>query len=353
MKNENNKNTSFFPALNFQTGDMVIDLGSKNTVIYVKNKGVVMHEPSCAAIDPVSGEVIAAGIEAYEMAGKTGDNISVEFPVRSGAVADVEVASAMLKYFIKKYVGTGFVAKPRVILTVSTATNEVERIAAETTAKNAGADIVDLIEYPLAAALGTNKAISSSKGVMFISIGAGITECAVICAGDVVSASSIKRGGENLDKEIMRLLRRKYGINIGQQTAEKIKKEIGSVYPDEALLGAFVEARGRSTIEGLPKAITLHADEVRPLCIESAKDIIAVIKETTEKTSAELVSDVMDTGVVLTGGGSLIKGLDKFIESETGLSVYFAEEPFTSAAIGAGKAMDVVFEKRDLRKAGK
>lgn len=351
IKTEKSKNKSIFSALNLQSGDMVVDLGSKNTVIYVKNKGVVMHEPSCAAVDPVTGEIMAAGSEAYEMAGKTGENVTVEFPIKNGAVADTELASAMLKYFVKKYVGTGFVAKPRVIVTVPSSVSEVERIAAEAAAKNAGADIVDLIEYPLAAALGTEKTISSGKGIMFISIGAGITECAVICAGDVVTSASIKRGGENIDKEIMRFLRKKYGINVGPQTAEKIKKEIGSVYPIESLSGAFVEARGRSVAEGLPKAITLHADEIRQVCAECMRDVIDVIKETVEKTNAELVSDIMDTGVILTGGGSLIKGLDKFIESETSLNVYFAEDTFFSALKGAGKAMDIVFEKRDLRKA--
>ena len=351
MKEENTKKRSIFNVLNLQSGDMVIDFGTKNTVILVKDKGVVMHEESCAAIDTVSGEVVCAGSEAYEMAGKTGENISVEFPVKNGTIADTELASALLKYFVKKYVGTGFVAKPRVIMTVPSSVNEVERIAVEAAAKSAGADIVDLIEYPLAAALGTEKTISSGKGIMFLSVGAGITECAVICAGDVVSSSFSKSGGENIDKEIVRFLRRKYGINIGSKTAEKIKKEIGSVYPDEALLGAFVEARGRSVAEGLPKAITLHADEIRPICIECVKNIVDVIKETVEKTNAELVSDIMDTGIVLTGGGSLIKGLDKYIESETGLNVYFAEDTYFSAVKGAGKAMDIVFEKRDLRKA--
>ena len=353
MKEEKAKKNIGFSAFNLQSGDMVIDLGSKNTCIYVKDKGVVMHEQSCVAIDTLSGAVVAAGSEAYEMAGKTSENISVEFPIKNGGVADVEVASAMLKFFIKKYVGTGFVAKPRVILTVPSAINEVERIAVEAAAKNAGADIVELIEYPLAAALGTEKAVSSCKGAMFISMGAGITECAVICAGDVVTSTSVRRGGENIDKEIVRLLRRKYGINIGLQTAEKIKKEIGSVYPEEALLGAFVEARGRSVAEGIPKAISLHADEVRPLCAQCVQDVVNIIKDTVEKTSAELVSDIMDTGVIVAGGASLIKGLDKYIESETGLNVYYAKDTFFCAVEGAGKAMDIVFDKRDLRKNGK
>ena len=342
-----------FPALNFQNGDMVIDLGSKNTVIYSKNKGVVMNEKSCAAIDVSTGEVVAAGDEAFAMYNKTGENLSVEFPVKNGAVADVEVASAMLKYFIKKYVGTGFVAKPRVIMTVPSSTSEVERIAAETTAKNAGADIVDLIEYPLAAAMGTGSVISSGKGTMILSLGADITECAVICAGDVVTSAGIKSGSDRMDKEITRLVRRKYGINIGAQTAENIKKEIGSVYPDEKLSGSFVEARGRCVAEGLPKAISLHADEIRPLCIECAKEILDVIKETVEKTPAELVADIMDTGLILVGGGSLIEGIDKYLEAETGLTVFFSEAPMECAAVGAGKAMDVVFEKRDIRKSKK
>lgn len=319
--------------------DIGIDLGTANTLVHMKGKGIIVREPSVVAIDKFENRVLAVGNEAKEMLGRTPGNIVAIRPMKDGVIADFDVTQEMIKYFIKKaYSGSKKIFKPRVVVCVPSGITDVEKRAVEESVIEAGAKDVCLIEEPMAAAIGAGLPVEEPSGSMVVDIGGGTTEVAVISLGGIVTSKSIRIAGNALDNAIISFIKKEYNLNIGDRTAEEIKLTVGSAYKYNN--ESDYDVRGRDMVSGLPKNIRISAGEIREAMSENISEMIEAIKFTLEKTPPELASDIMESGIVLTGGGALIRGLDKLIEQCTGIPVYIAENPLDCVALGTGKALD-------------
>lgn len=320
--------------------DMAIDLGTANTLVHVKGRGIVLVEPSVVAYDKSSGKILAVGVDAKKMIGRTPGSIVAIRPLKDGVIADFDVTEAMLRHFILKVHNRKQLVRPRVVICVPSGVTEVERRAVFEATLSAGAREAYLIEEPMAAAIGAGLPIQEPTGNMIVDIGGGTTEVAVISLGGIVTCQSIRIGGDEFDEAIINHVKKEYNIMIGERTAEEIKIEIGSAYP----LGEEedAEVRGRDLLTGLPKNVILSSEEIRAAIEEPLSAIILAIKGTLEKTPPELSSDIMDRGIVLSGGGSLLKGLDERIRQETGMPVHLTDDPLSCVAIGSGRALSEI-----------
>ena len=327
------------------TKDMGIDLGTANTLVYIKGQGIVVREPSVVAIRDDSKEVLAVGEEAKRMIGRTPGNIVAIRPMKDGVIADFDVTQSMLSYFIQKSAAKKGVVSPRIAICVPFGVTEVEKRAIEEAARTAGAKDAFLIEEPMAAAIGAGLRIEEPEGNMVVDIGGGTSEIAIISLGGIVTAKSIRLGGDELDEAIVNYVKKEYSLMIGERTAEDVKIRIGSAYKEVEEME--MEIRGRDLISGLPKTMQISSSEVRDALRDPVNSIVDGIKSTLEKTPPELASDIMENGIMLTGGGALLKGLDKLVKEETGMPVKIAENPLDCVAIGTGKSVEdqEIFEK--------
>ncbi len=314
--------------------DIGIDLGTANTLVYIKGKGIVLREPSVVAINKNTGKVLAVGNEAKNMIGRTPGNIVAIRPMKDGVIADFDVTEKMLRHFIEKVGGKNSFKSPRIV-------TEVEKRAIEEATKSAGAREVGLLEEPMAAAIGAGLPVGEPTGSMVVDIGGGTTEVAIISLGGVVTSMSLRVAGDELDQAIIAYIKKQYNLMIGERTSENIKIQLGSAYEVEEK-AENMQIRGRDLISGLPKVVEIGEDEVREALREPVYSIIEAIKTTLEKTPPELAADIMDKGIMLTGGGALLKGLDALIAHETHMPVNIAEIPLDCVAVGAGKALDNV-----------
>lgn len=317
--------------------DMAVDLGTANTLVYVKGRGIVLSEPSVVAIDQRTGDVHAVGIEAKRMLGRTPGNITAIRPLKDGVIADFDVTETMLRHFIQK-VHQNRWAHPRVVVCVPSGVTGVEKRAVEEATLSAGARQAYLIEEPMAAAIGAGLPVGEPTGNMIVDIGGGTTEVAVISLGGIVVAQSIRVGGDELDEAIVNYVKREEKLMIGSQTAEEVKLEIGSAYELKDELEA--EIRGRDMISGLPKTVVLSSQQVRVALEEPVTQIVDAVKATLDRTPPELASDIMDRGIVLAGGGSLLGGLDDRLRAETEMPIHLADSPLTCVAVGSGRSLE-------------
>ncbi|MBI4397351.1 MAG: rod shape-determining protein [Elusimicrobia bacterium] len=330
------------------SNDMGIDLGTANTLVYVKGQGIVLREPSVVAIERDSRHALAFGLEAKRMLGKTPANIYAVRPLRNGVIADFEVTQEMIKYFIRKVHNRRSLLHPRVVIGIPSGITEVEKRAVRESAEQAGAREVYLIEEPMAAAIGAELPISEPSGNMIVDIGGGTTEVAVISLGGMVVSKSLDVAGDEMDEAIVQYFRRKYNLLIGETTAEDVKIRIGSVFPlpEEQSM----EVKGRDQVTGLPKTITITSEEVRQALSEPLKLINEIVRATLEETPAELSADLVDRGIVLAGGGSLLRGFPELLSQETELPVTRAADPLTCVAMGCGRYLEELDNlKRDRR----
>jgi rod shape-determining protein MreB len=318
--------------------DMAVDLGTANTLVYVRGRGIVLNEPSVVAIDKTTGAVLAVGLEAKRMIGRTPGNIVAIRPLKDGVIADFDTTERMLRYFIQRVHKRRFLARPRVIVGVPSGITGVEQRAVEEATEQAGARSAHLIEEPMAAAIGSDLPIHEPSGNMVVDIGGGTTEVAVISLGGIVAAESIRVGGDELDEAIIAYMKREHNLMLGERTSEELKIEIGSAYPLNQEEQA--EVRGRDLVTGLPKTLVVSSQEIRAAIEEPVAAIIEAVKGTLDKTPPELSSDIMDRGIVLTGGGALLRGLDERLRQETGMPVQIAEQPLNCVAVGAGRCLD-------------
>lgn len=317
--------------------DIGIDLGTANTLIYVRGRGIVLREPTVVAIDKYEGKVVAVGAQAGEMIGRAPENIVVVKPLKDGVIADFEITQAMIKKFIQK-ANKGAIFKPKVLVCIPSGITEVERRAVEEAVMLSGAREVSLVVEPMAAAIGAGLPVSSPTGTMVVDIGGGTTEVAVMSLGGVVASDSIRIAGDALNSAIVNYLKREHSVNIGDKMAEEIKIKIGSAYEDDNEM--TFEAKGRDVSTGLPKTIAISESQIREAIGENLDQIIGAIKRTLEHTPPELAADIMDRGMVLTGGGALIKGLDRLIKEETGIDAYVAEYPLDCVVVGTGRSLE-------------
>ena len=318
--------------------DIGIDLGTANTLVYLRGKGIIMREPSVVAVDTKNDEVRSVGHEAKAVIGRTPGSIVAVRPLKDGVIADFDITANMLSRFIKKVCGTSMFFRPRVVICIPSGVTEVERRAVKEASLKAGARQVRVIEEPMAAAIGAGLPISEPSGSMVVDIGGGTSEVAVISLGGIVAARSVRVGGDEFDQSIIAYIKRKYNLLIGERTAEQIKIEIGSAF--ELDQETSMDIKGRNLVDGLPKNITVHSEEVREALEESLQKITDAIKETLERTPPELSADIIDHGIMLTGGGALLRGLDQLINRETGIDVHVAENPLDCVAVGAGAVLD-------------
>jgi rod shape-determining protein MreB len=319
--------------------DMAVDLGTANTLVYVRGRGIVLSEPSVVAIDQRSGEVHAVGVEAKRMLGRTPGTISAIRPLKDGVIADFDVTEQMLRHFIQKVHQHRF-AHPRVVVCVPSGVTGVEKRAVEEATLSAGAREAHLIEEPMAAAIGAGLPVSEPTGNMIVDVGGGTTEVAVISLGGIVVSQSLRVGGDEMDEAIISHIKKEYKLLIGQQTAEEIKLEVGSAFQLREEVQA--EVRGRDMLTGLPKTVVLSSDEVRHALEEPVSQIIDAIRSTLDKTPPELAADIMDRGIVLAGGGALLTGLDERLRHETQMPTQLAESPLTCVAVGSGRSLEVL-----------
>ena len=332
------------------SNDLSIDLGTANTLIFVRGQGIVLNEPSVVAVRMQRGpggpqDVAAVGSEAKQMLGRTPGNIRTTRPLKDGVIADFNMTEQMLQHFIKKVHSSRFLRpSPRVLVCVPCSSTQVERRAIKESAEGAGAREVFLIEEPMAAAIGAGIPIHEARGSMVLDIGGGTTEVAVLSLNGIVYANSVRVGGDHFDEAIINYVRRSYGTLIGESTAERIKMEIGCAYPQET--ATEIQISGRNLAEGVPKMITLNNNEVLEALTEALTSIVGAVKMALEQTPPELCADVAETGIVLTGGGALLRGLDKLLMKETGLPVIIAEDPLTCVARGGGRALEMMDENR-------
>ncbi len=317
--------------------DIGIDLGTATVIAYVKGKGIVLREPSVVAVDRNSGDVLAVGQEARRMLGRTPGNIIATRPLREGVISDYTVTEKMLKYFINKVCGK-FIFAPRIMICIPSQVTEVEKRAVIDAASQAGARKVYLIEEPIAAAIGAGIDISKPCGNMIVDIGGGTTDVAVISLGGSVVSTSLKVAGDKLDEAIVKYIKRKHNIMIGERTAEDLKINIGCVYPK--IQDMEMDIRGRDLATGLPKTVTIYSSEMLEALIEPAMMIVDAVHSVLEKTPPELASDISDRGIYMTGGGCLVDGLDKLLQEKTGINVMIAEDAVSCVALGTGKALD-------------
>ncbi len=331
-------------ALNYILGlfsnDMGIDLGTATTLVYVKGEGVVLCEPSVVAIERGTSHILAVGEEAKRMLGRTPGNIVAIRPMKDGVIADFEITEAMLRYFIKKVHHRKVLVRPRIIIAIPSGITEVEKRAVKDSAERAGARDVFLIEEPIAAAIGVGLPIQEPVGNMIVDIGGGTTEIAVISLSGVVFSKSIRIGGDEMDEAIVEYLKKTYNLMVGERTSEDIKIKVGSAYPLEEEIS--LEVKGRDLVAGLPKTVTITSEEVRDALQEPIRAILEMAKVSLERTPPELAADLIEHGIVMAGGGSLLRGLDKLISEETGLPVHIADDPLTAVAQGTGKVLDEI-----------
>ena len=322
------------------SNDIGIDLGTATTLVYVKGEGVVLCEPSVVAVERGTSHVLAVGEEAKRMLGRTPGNIVAIRPMRDGVITDFEITEAMLRHFIRKVRHRRFQVRPRIVIAIPSGITEVERRAVKESAERAGAREVYLIEEPIAAAIGVGLPIQEPVGNMILDIGGGTTEIAVISLAGTVFSKSIRIGGDEMDDAVIEYLKKTYNLMVGERTAEEIKIKIGSAYPLEEELS--IEVKGRDLVSGLPKMVTVTSEEVREALQEPLRAIIEITKISLERTPPELAADLIDHGIVMAGGGSLLKGLDKLISEETGLPVHIAEDPLTAVANGTGIVLNEI-----------
>jgi rod shape-determining protein MreB len=323
------------------SNDLAIDLGTATTLTFVKGKGIVSNEPSVVAVQRGANgikKVLAVGKEAKEMLGRTPGNIVAVRPMKDGVIADFEVTEAMLRYFITRAHNRRTLVRPRIIICVPSGITEVEKRAVRDSALAAGAREVYLIEEPMAAAIGAGLPITEPSGNMIVDIGGGTTEVAVISLAGIVMSKSIRVGGDKMDEAIVQHIKRKYNLLIGERTAEDIKKQIGSAYPMEEVL--TIEVKGRDLVAGVPKTLTINSDEIRDALAEPVNAIVEAVRVVLERTPPELSADIVDRGIVLSGGGSQLKNLDVLLREETGLPVMVSENPQLAVVLGTGKALD-------------
>ena len=334
--------------LNLIGRDMGIDLGTANTLVYVKNKGIVLNEPSIVAIDKDNKKILAVGMEAKKMVGRTPGNIVAIRPLKDGVIADFDTTERMLRYFIQKVHKNMAIARPRIVICVPSGITAVEKKAVVEATEQAGARAAYIIEEPLAAAIGSGLPIDEPTGSMVVDIGGGTSEVAVISLGGIVAYQSLRIGGDEMDEAIIYYLKKENNLLVGESTAEKIKMEIGSAFPLEN--EEKMEVNGRDLVTGLPKTIIITSQQVRAALEKTLSDIINAIVEVLDETPPELASDIMKRGIVLSGGGALLKGLTERISRETHCPVYLAPDPLASVALGAGKCVeDFSSLKRYLR----
>lgn len=328
--------------------DIGIDLGTATVLVYVKGKGIVIEEPSVVAVDTTSGQLLAVGSAAQRMLGRTPGNIVAIRPLREGVISDYHMTEMMLKYFLDKICRRRII-KPRIIVCVPSGVTEVEERAVRDAALQAGASRTHLIEEPMAAAIGADLDISKPCGRLVVDIGGGTTDIAVISLGGIVKSISIKVAGDKFDDAIIKYVRKRFNILIGERTAEGIKRRIGMVYDDGTLtsIDNIIESKGRSLITGLPKSFTISSSDLIETLVETAMQIVEAVKLVVEETPPELVGDISTNGIVMTGGGSLLKGLDKLITKETGIDCRIAENAISCVAIGTGKALDHIEQLND------
>ena len=324
------------------SSDMAIDLGTANTLVYVKGKGIVLNEPSVVAIEEVRGkkQVLAVGNEAKQMLGRTPGNIQAIRPLRDGVIADFEIAEEMIKYFIRKVHNRRSFASPMVIICVPSGSTAVERRTIQESAEAAGAIKVRLIEEPMAAAIGAGLPVTEPTGSMVVDIGGGTTEVAVISLGGIVYARSVRVGGDKMDDAIISYIRRNHNLLVGESSAERIKKEIGSACPPEEGEGRSIQIRGRDLMNGVPKEITITERQIAEGLADPVAQIVEAVKVALENTAPELAADIVDKGIVLTGGGGLLSNLDQVLRNATGLPVSIAENPLACVVKGTGSALD-------------
>lgn len=334
--------------------DMGIDLGTANTLVYVKGKGIVVREPSVVAIRTDTGVIEAVGEQAKQMIGRTPGSIIAFRPMRDGVIADFDTTATMLRYFINQAnkQKSIFAGRPRVIVCVPSGITAVEKRAVEDATTQAGAKEAHPIEEPLAAAIGAGLPVGEPTGSMVVDIGGGTTEVAIISLGGIVTSRSIRVAGDEMDTAIIHYIKKVYNLMIGERTAEELKMSIGSAFPSPDQ-DEYLDIRGRDLVTGLPKTITITANEVAKALSDTVSSIIDAVKITLEKSPPELASDVMDRGIVLTGGGALLRHLDRLISKETGMPVMVAENPLDCVAIGTGKALDMIDLLRSRTDAGR
>jgi rod shape-determining protein MreB len=324
------------------SNDIGIDLGTANTLVYVRDRGIVLREPSVVAVQSGTNKVLSVGDEAKRMLGRTPANIVAVRPMKDGVIADFEVTEAMLRHFIRKAHGrrTFFRPRPRVVIAVPSGITEVEKRAVKESAMRAGAREVFLIEEPMAAAIGCGLPVQEAAGNMIVDIGGGTTEVALISLAGIVFSRSVRVAGDELDEAIMQYMKRAYNLMIGERTAEEIKIKIGSAYPMEKEV--TMEVKGRDLVAGLPKTLSITSQEVREALLEPISTIVESVRVTLERCPPELSADLVDRGLVLAGGGALLRGLDKLLSEETGLPVHVAEDPLSAVAEGTGRALQEI-----------
>ncbi len=323
--------------------DIAIDLGTANTLVYIKNQGIVIREPSVVAIQKGNrgeNKVLAVGEEAKKMLGRVPGNITAIRPMKDGVISDFDVTQEMLKYFIRKVQIRGLSFKPQIVIAVPSGITQVEKRAVRESAESAGAEKVFLVEEPMAAAVGAGLPITEARGNMIVDIGGGTTEVAIISLAGIVYSESAKVGGDAMDDTIIQFVKKKYNLLIGDRTAEEIKINIGSAYPSQE--GKTLDIKGRDLVTGIPQTLVLTEDEIRETLADVCGEIIQTVRNALEKTPPELSSDIVDKGIVLAGGGSLLSGLDTLIKEHTGLPVFHADDPLTCVAKGTGLMLDQI-----------
>ncbi|MCP9949545.1 rod shape-determining protein [Actinomadura madurae] len=325
--------------LSFLGRDMAVDLGTANTLVYVRGRGIVLNEPSVVAINRNTGRIVAVGIEAKRMIGRTPGNIVAVRPLKDGVIADFDVTERMLRYFIQKVHKRRHFAKPRIVVAVPSGITGVEQRAVKEAGYQAGARRVYIIEEPMAAAIGAGLPVYEPTGNMVVDIGGGTTEVAIISLGGIVTSQSVRVGGDELDQAVISFSKKEYSLMLGERTAEEIKMAIGSAYPggDEE---PHAEIRGRDLVSGLPKTVVISAEEVRRAIEEPVNAVVDAVKTTLDKCPPELSGDIMDRGIALTGGGALLKNLDERLREETGMPIHLVDNPLDSVVLGTGKCVE-------------
>ncbi len=328
----------FASLLRYFSNDLAIDLGTANTLVYARNKGIVVREPSVVVINKLTNRIEAVGAEAKQMLGRTPGNIESIRPMKDGVIADFEVTERMLEYFIKKAHGRKMYVHPRIVIGVPSEITQVEKRAVKDSAMRAGASEVFLVEQAMMAAIGAGLGISEPSGNMIVDIGGGTTDVAVISLAGTVYSRSVRIAGNEMDDAVIQYLKRKYNLLIGERSAEQIKMDVGSAFPLKEPIQ--MEIKGRDLVEGVPKTLTISDEEIREALTEPVTTIVDAVRMALERTPPELSADIMDKGIVLSGGGSLLRGLDQRLRNETGLPVVLAEDPLSSVVLGTGRVLE-------------
>ena len=326
--------------LRYFSNDLAIDLGTANTLVYAHNKGIVVREPSVVVVNKLTNRIEAVGAEAKEMLGRTPGNIESIRPMKDGVIADFEVTERMLEYFIKKAHGRKMYVHPRIVIGVPSEITQVEKRAVKDSAMRAGASEVFLVEQAMMAAIGAGLPITEPSGNMIVDIGGGTTDVAVISLAGTVYSRSVRIAGNEMDDAVIQYLKRKYNLLIGERTAEQIKMEVGSAFPLKEQIK--LEIKGRDLVEGVPKNLAITDEEIRESLAEPVTTIVEAVRMALERTPPELSADIMDKGIVLSGGGSLLRGLDQRLRNETGLPVVLAEDPLSSVVLGTGRVLEEI-----------